>query len=622
MNSRLQQAGPALLLACIVFWQVSPMLSPHYFGSAILGTDSYRSHDWLEVAKLDHYARKNLIEWKQFPLWNPLMAGGMPQFAHPSDGSTSPLILSSLALGEVRGMKLNIALVALLGTLGVFALLRRLLLLSASASFVGAACYAWAGWLPSRVAVGFYESCLMVAWPAILALWLLPGSSPERRKRWCFGGLLLWTLAIQLQLAVPVLVLLMVLLTCVMLGQGYFEGRSVDRHLVVGGAVILALGGLLGAVKFLPMLDLLDAGKFRRLDFYPTHPDAWYRSWEQVIYALFHRTPGIPLLDADGGPRVQEYMTLAPGLGTLLLAAIGTLSIRSRTHAAVPWLVMTAVFLWLCFGPNALIDGFRPLHNLPMFSSMRGPLRYLNYPVILGLCMLAGVGFAVLERRFLAGRPPWMTPLFVGVCLALSLSSALDVRSLYRSSFLYGLEALPADSSLRSEGLRGRSSNTTPHVNLRKYANTRRDLPTIYVPEDLPMDVRAIPQAWVGPEGQLTPEPAYRGEIRIQPPDAGSARIQSRRGHQLVVAHDLTAPGRVILNSNSWPGWKCEGRQLVDARGLLAFHAPVGEGETTRCHWTPPRLAAGALLSGVGLIGLLFLWPWRTGRIGRRRVSG
>ena len=237
---------PLLMLAGLVLWQLSPMLSPHFFGQAILGTDSYRSHDWLEVAKFDHYARISLLEWGRWPLWNPLVAGGLPQFAHPSDGSAGPLILSSLLLGEIAGMKANILLVALLGTWGVFELLRGVLRLSPSSAFVGAACYAGSGWLASRVAVGFYESCLMAAWPAILALWLLPGPLHIRRRRWTAGALLLWALSIQLQLAVPVLVLLMAVLAAALAVQDRLAGRPFDRPRLLGGTLILVLAGLLG----------------------------------------------------------------------------------------------------------------------------------------------------------------------------------------------------------------------------------------------------------------------------------------------------------------------------------------------------------------------------------------
>ena len=91
-----------LLVAVVlaVLFQVGPLFRLPYATDAIVGSDSYRSHDWQEVAKLELYARRSLLEWKRFPLWNPLLAGGTPQLAHPSDGSSSPLILSSLIFGE------------------------------------------------------------------------------------------------------------------------------------------------------------------------------------------------------------------------------------------------------------------------------------------------------------------------------------------------------------------------------------------------------------------------------------------------------------------------------------------------------------------------------------------
>ena len=127
---------------------------------------------------------------------------------------------------------------------------------------------------------------------------------------------------------------------------------------------------------------------------YPDHPDAWYRSWEHVWYALFHHVPNVPITDHDGNPRIQEYMTLLPGAATVVLALGGALEVfRGRARTAVPWLGVGAVFFWLSFGLHAPVDGFEFLRRLPLFASMRGPLRYLNFPVLLTLCLLAGVGF-------------------------------------------------------------------------------------------------------------------------------------------------------------------------------------------------------------------------------------
>jgi MFS family permease len=623
--SRADRLGPLAVLAAAL-WQFAPLFRTPWATKAIIGTDSYRSHDWLEVAKLDHYARVAILEFGRLPLWNPLIAGGLPQFAHPSDGSASPLFLSSLVLGETLGMKVNVALVGVLGALGMWLLLRRAMAMGPAAATLGGVAFAWAGWLPSRLAVGFYEACLMAAWPMVLALWLMPGERPERRRRWVAAALLLWTLAIQLQLAVPVLVLWMALLWGTAAALDWLAGRPVDRATALGGLAVLAVAGLLGAVKFLPMLDLLAAGEFREATVYPTHPDAWYRSFAQVGYGLFHRVPEVPIVDADGNPRIQEYMTLLPGLGVLLLAGFALPSTLRREHRALPFVVSGAIFGWLCFGPHAWVDGFRGLSLLPFFSSMRGPLRYFNYPLLVGLIVLAAAGVDAAGERW-GERSTWIA---AALAIALGWPAARDARALYDTAFLYAAEELPKQASLRSEGLSTRSTGRAHRLNLRKYSNIRRGVPTIYVPEDLPIEVAAVPAVVLQPDGTLEAEPGYRGEAwaataasltGAEEPAPGTARVVALRPQEIVVEHSLKAPGLVLINQNAWDGWTC-GERPVSAEaatweGLLGFEAPAGDRLTTTCRWWPRGLLPGAALSLLGLIGAGALWPWR--RAGRPR---
>lgn len=373
------------------------------------------------------------------------------------------------------------------------------------------------------------------------------------------------------------------------------------------------MAGLLGAIKFVPMVLLLGQGDFREASLYPTHPDAWLRNFEQLWYGLLHHVPGLPLTDADGNPRVQEYVTLQPGLGGLLLLPAGLIA-AVRDRRTWPWLAAGAALLWMAFGPHAPVDGFRPLHGLPLFGSMRGPLRYLSLPVLVTICLLAGVGAQALPRRGVVAA----------LAVVLCLVTGADARTLYRTSFVYTADPLPPPA-VGSEGLRTRSLGLAGAINLRKYSNVARGLPTIYMAEDLPLPVGAVPAVWVTPDGP-EPEARYQGEAFATDPDGlarGAARpdpvrIATLRAQEVVVEHRLGRPGLVVVNQNASDGWTCDrplSPEYARWTGRLTFEAPAGA-ETTICRWRQRGLGAGAAGSALGL-GLL-VGLWRGGSAGQR----
>ena len=141
------------------------------------------------------------------------------------------------------------------------------------------------------------------------------------------AAVLTFALALQLQLAVPILVLLMTLIALFRAGQQVASREPIDPRWSASGLAILAIAGLLGGLKFIPMLEILSSAKFRKLAEYPLHPDAWYVGFQQLWYGLWHHVPALPLLDRDGNPRVQEYITLMPGLSALLLAGVASAAV-------------------------------------------------------------------------------------------------------------------------------------------------------------------------------------------------------------------------------------------------------------------------------------------------------
>jgi hypothetical protein len=181
---------------------------------------------------------------------------------------------------------------------------------------------------------------------------------------------------------------------------------------------------------------------------------------------------------------------------------------------------------------------------------------------------------------------------------------------------------------VRSEGLGGISRGGANRMNLRKYGNVLRGVPTIYAPEDLPVRVAAVPALRIAADGRPVHEPSYRGEAWVDGDgDAGSARVLDLRANEVIVRHTLRAPGLVLVNQNAWRGWRCGGQPASERAaaefGLLGFEAAAGDG-TTSCRYRERLLLPGLLLSLLGVAGVAALWPFcaRGGAVGRRPRKG
>ena len=92
----------------VFFWQYA------FTGSRLIGGD------------FDYYAqmyeafRISVLEYGQFPSWNPWMSGGVPLFTNPQFGLLSIQSLLVLVLGTIPGLKWAYILYALLGYFGMY----------------------------------------------------------------------------------------------------------------------------------------------------------------------------------------------------------------------------------------------------------------------------------------------------------------------------------------------------------------------------------------------------------------------------------------------------------------------------------------------------------------------
>ena len=80
--------------------------------------------DWSLHLVYQDSPRTSIIEYKQFPLWNPWHCGGYPILAAPEVRFLSPFFLFQLIFGTIIGIKIEILFHLIIGMLGMYLLSR------------------------------------------------------------------------------------------------------------------------------------------------------------------------------------------------------------------------------------------------------------------------------------------------------------------------------------------------------------------------------------------------------------------------------------------------------------------------------------------------------------------
>ena len=633
MRAELGVIVVAVLLFC------SPMFYTLYgFSSG----DSYRSHDWQIAATHDAMFRDAVLVHHQFPLRSHLVGGGYPVIAHPSDSSLSPMILPSLVLGERLGLKVNLVIAMLLGAVGIYLLARNILGLGGFGPLFAALAFVAAGWHPSRVLVGYYESTFYLFFPLMLYLMLTAGRSMGRLvlaaavTATCFLQVLGGAVAFLLYAAVHLLY-----------GFGSAPGFSQSRRRSLTVAVaVLALAATLGAVKFVPMLHLLQRGTNDRMDphllaqmpatsgerlaytrsyyFYSQyrslaakgHLDFFYDSPKSLAHCLVNAVPlkneYEQLPAGDVTPKHPDYPYINLGYAVLLFGLLGLVLFARpmRRH-----ILVLLLFTLVCFGVHSPVDLFRPLSYLPVVNSMRRPIQYFNFFIYAELVLLAGFGLWWLQQRLRRAG----LQIALGLVAALALApSAVQNASRYRQAFRHELpEVTPAkeffsvkldNAYLREQMAKGYGDT---------YQNVLRRVGSVLWDSNIKLPENARPRYTVDDHGVISLAGGYRGEAHFA--DRRNQVEQVSISPNVITARvDVKVPGTLIVNQNYDPAWGASEGEVVQRQGLLQVRLQPGK-RTIRLSYRPWPFFLGLAITLLTVAGLVFVWLRRRKN---RRLEG
>ena len=366
-----------------------------------------RSDQYIGGWPVRDFAGQALKAGQGIPEWNPYLFGGLPYIAAMHGDIFYPTALLRLILPTDAGLTWGFIIHLFLAGCFTYGFLRAWGF-GFFASLVAGIGYMMSGELAGLVSPG-HDGKLFVSTLMPLTLWFLVRGIRDGRM-WAWGGV---AFAVGLAVLSPHPQLLQyMLLTCgafalYLVLANHPGGGKLARNVALQrlgfAAVAVAIGFLMGAVQYMPVLEYV-----------PFSPRAGGKGWEHAVsYSMpieetinFYLPQFSGLLEGYWGRNGIHFHSEYLGAAMLLLASAGFVGTESRKGFRRFWLGVLVVSLLWSFG------GFTPFYYIvyalvPGTKFFRAPSTMLMV-VALATAVLAALGteriFArEVSRRFLIG---------------------------------------------------------------------------------------------------------------------------------------------------------------------------------------------------------------------------
>jgi hypothetical protein len=418
----------AIAWAALVYAVATLALAYPAFGGGFLVNAN--SDQYIAGYAFREFAAASLRETGSFPLWNPYLFGGMPYVAAMHGDIFYPTFLLRMIMPTDAAMTWSFVLHLFLAGLFTFGFLRAVGL-GFYAALVGGLAYMLGGNVAGLVSPG-HDGKLYISALFPLALWVLTLGVRDGR-RWAWG---VFAIVVGLAVLTPHPQLLQyLLLACgafalfLAFGAQPRLERPVALRRLGLALVAVVLGGLIGAVQYLPLREYV-----------PYSPRAGGKGWE---HAISYSMPPEELISTylpqfsgilenywgrNGIHLHSEYL----GAAVLVLAALAIGGVRRVEMRRFTWFwigTLIVTTLWALGGSTPFFT--LVYHLVPGTKFFRAPSTIL-YLVAFATAVLAALGVERALRGEISRR-------FLGVSAAVAAAVLLLAVSGSFTSMAYSL---------------------------------------------------------------------------------------------------------------------------------------------------------------------------------------
>ncbi|HEX8791834.1 MAG TPA: hypothetical protein VF765_12860 [Polyangiaceae bacterium] len=535
-------------------------------------------NEFRDAHVLAHYetaAREALLRWHQMPLWDPYYCGGMYLLGTPQARFVSPTFLLTLIFGEQRAEALSVFAMMLVGLEGAYRYAR-----SRGARGFGALLAA-----PLFALGGIFAVSPGLGWIGFFSFELLPwialgvrrALARELRGVVIAAVAMAWCIGMGGTYPAPIAAAWCLFEVIDFLVRRARRGRGAQVAIglsLVAAAALLAAG--LAAVRLWPIADTL-------------------ASAPRVIAGTAGNSLGKQLGMLFLGPQ-DKTENGSFYLGALALPAVILGLWRRRS---LPVVIAASLCVWFAGGYAMEPSLFGLLRDLPIYSSLRYPERFL-VPFALAATVLAARGISSVEagvrarRRRSKGRPGRVRQ---GMLAIASLALVANVVPM-------------ALQHARHDGDRPLSP-PPDESEARPFHQSRGNRWGLAYYEPMQRGSLSCWEAYPVPQS-----PLLRGDMKDEEwlDDAGAGKLVERAWSpdRIELEADLTRPATVLVNQNWHSGWRASVGDVASRHGLLTVAMPAGQ-NTLTLRFAPKSATGGELTSLVALVALGLL-VWRAKR--------
>jgi hypothetical protein len=500
-----------------------------------------------------------VLRFGQLPLWDPWYCGGLYGLGEPQSRFAAPPFVLSLLFGVERAEPLVIFLFTVLGMEGTYRWLR-LRVNDATAALRIAPIFALSG----HFAVSYFRG-----WTNFFGFELMPfilfGITLAARGR--IAGLAVSAIAFGVMIgfggtfAAPIVAVAATIEAIRALSEQPPNQRLRAVAMLAGLASFMVA---VAAVRLLPLAETLSAQP-RIMAGTPGHGP------KTLLWFL---VKSLVVKDGD----VEESGSFFVGGVFVALVALGA----SHRKSIRPLLVV-ALLVWLAAGYARKPALFALLRELPVFSALRYPERFL-WIAILYACEPAANALARLPRIGEGKR--WRD----GANLVLTLAVVATVGAQIMTFADVG---------------KSRELGVVAIDRMKEFRQARgnRWLAAHY-------DGIGAGSLSCWETHPVTMSPKLRGDLAaeeyVADPQIGKAKRVSWSPNEIVVHASMASAGRLLVNQNWHPGWRSSVGTVVSDDGLLAVELPPGESDV-KLSFRPRSALAGGVVTLIALGSLVLL---------------